>query len=94
MDVFGSGSPVGIAQIINTLGMVYTLMIFTYAIFSWFDHSSGFLNDIYRVLDKFVGPFVNLFRRILPTAGGLDFSPFIAIIIVQVVTQFLANTFG
>ncbi len=68
---------------------LYTLMILVWAIFSWFDHSRGILNDIYGVLDKFVGPYVRLFRRLIPSLGGIDLSPFIAFIVLQVVVQFL-----
>lgn len=74
---------------IDALGKFYCLLIFVWALFSWFNHSKGTLRSIYTILDKLVGPFVKLFRRFLPSFGGMDFSPLIAIIVVQVVVQAL-----
>ena len=72
-------------QVIN----IYGMMIFVWAIFSWFDHSRGILADIYRVLDTLVGPFVGLFKRFIPRVGGIDFSPFIAILLLQLIARLL-----
>ena len=78
-----------LASVLLQLINLYGLMIFIWAIFSWFDHSRGILADIYRVLDTLVGPFVGLFRRFIPTAGGIDFSPFIAILLLQLIARLL-----
>ena len=79
----------GLHNTINAVGMLYTIMIFVWALFSWFDHSKGFLRDMYNVLDKLVGPYVRLFRRFLPTFGSIDFSPFVALIVFQIFVQLL-----
>lgn len=76
---------------IQALATLYTLMILIWAIFSWFDHSRGVLNDVYGVLDKLVGPYVRFFRRFLPSLGGIDLSPFIAFIVLQIVVQVLVR---
>jgi len=76
-----------LVQLIN----LYGIMIFVWAIFSWFDHSRGILAEIYRVLDTLVGPFVGLFKRFIPSTGGIDFSPFIAILLLQLVSRLLIS---
>lgn len=83
--------PIGIANIIYSIVNFYVIIIIVWAILSWFRARGGFVNDIYQVLDKIVDPFVGLFRKIIPTAGGMDFSPFIAIILLQLVTRLLIS---
>ena len=47
----------------------------------------GLLQDIAAVLDRVCGPWRNLFRRFIPPMGGVDFSPVIAIIALQLVQR-------
>ncbi|MDH4140299.1 MAG: YggT family protein [Coriobacteriia bacterium] len=74
------------AYIVARLIDFYVLLIFAYVILSWF-RPSGALFDIYRTLALVCEPFIGVFRRILPMArvggAGLDFSPFIAILVLQ-----------
>ena len=46
----------------------------------------GLLQDIAAVLDSVCGPWLNLFRR-FPPMGGIDFSPVVAIIALQLVQR-------
>lgn len=70
----------------------YGILIFAYVIMSWFVRpgSGGLLGDIYGVLRQLCEPYVGLFRRILPPvmigSAGLDFSPLVALVVLQVVT--------
>jgi YggT family protein len=76
----------------STLGRVvdlYVVLIVVWALFSWFDHSKGLLRDIYKVLDAVVGPFMKLFKRVIPSFGGIDISPIIAIILLQLLRNLL-----
>jgi YggT family protein len=76
-----------IAGVLGALLNLYTLLVFVWVLFSWFDHSRGILNDIYTVLNTLVEPYVRIFRRFIPTMGGMDFSAFVALIVLQVVGQ-------
>ena len=82
-------SGISLTGILVQLLNFYGILIFVWAIFSWFDHSRGILADIYRVLDSIVGPFVGLFKRFIPPVAGIDFSPFIAILILQMLARFI-----
>ena len=44
----------------------------------------GFLRDICE-------PFLRIFRRVLPSFGGLDFSPILAIFTLQIVNSIVVN---
>ena len=44
----------------------------------------GFLRDICE-------PFLRIFRRVIPSFGGLDFSPILAIFTLQIVNSIVVN---
>ena len=71
---------------------VYMLVIFAYIITSWLRLPySIWLNRIQRFLYDVSEPYLRLFRRVLPSMGGLDFSPMLAIIVLLAV-RFLVNS--
>jgi len=76
-----------VASLLN----LYAFLILVYVILSWFvaGARSGALYDVYRALAAICEPYVGLFRRILPPvmigSGGLDLSPLIALIVLQLV---------
>ena len=49
------------------------------------------LYDVYRVLGSLVEPYLGLFRRFIPPMGGMDFSPLVAILVLQFVVRWLAS---
>jgi YggT family protein len=86
-----------IADFVIALTWVYTLLIFAY-ILTNLAFSAGLRIPYSRTSDAVIGflrdvcePYLRLFRRILPSIGGLDFSPIIAIIVLQVVGSLIAN---
>jgi len=60
----------------------YELCIFAYVLMSWF-RPTGFLFDIYRMLGQICEPFIGIFRRFVPIAGGFDVSPIVAILVLR-----------
>jgi uncharacterized protein YggT (Ycf19 family) len=86
-----------IADFVLALTWVYTLVIFAY-ILSSLAFTAGLRVAYSRTSDAILGflrdvcePYLRIFRRILPSFGGLDFSPIIGIIVLQVVGQLVAN---
>lgn len=76
-----TGSLVGIVQ---GIGQFYVVLIFVYTLMSWFP-VGGALFDVYRVLGSVCEPFIGIFRRFIPPVGGIDFSPWAALLAVQFV---------
>ena len=73
-----------------TLVNFYETLIVIYILMSWFPIREGSLiYDIGMVLQSLCEPYLSLFRRIIPPMGGLDFSPVIAILALNVVTRLL-----
>ena len=69
---------------------VYTLVIFAYIITSWLRLPySPWLNRFQRFLYDVSEPYLRLFRRILPSMGPLDLSPWIATIVLWILAEAL-----
>jgi uncharacterized protein YggT (Ycf19 family) len=67
--------------------VVYTLAIFAYILTSWLRLPySPTLNRVQRFLYDVCEPYLRLFRRVLPSFGGLDLSPMIATFVLWIVT--------
>ena len=52
---------------------------------------SPWLNRIQRFLHDVTEPYLRLFRRILPSMGPLDLSPWIAVIVLWLLAEVLIN---
>ena len=72
-----------IVNLVNNLFGLYFLLIIFYCFMSFFprvDRNSGILGAVTAVVE----PYLAIFRKIIPPAGGLDFSPIIALIALQI----------
>jgi YggT family protein len=80
---------------VQVFATVYTLIIFVYILSSWFRLPySPWLNRIQRFLHDVCEPYLRLFRRILPSMGPLDLSPWIAVIVLWLFAEVLINILG
>ena len=70
---------------------IYQLIILVECILSWFAPSmGGVVRDIYEALKRLTEPFLGIFRRAMPDTGiGIDFSPVIAIVILDILKRLL-----
>jgi len=80
-----------IADFISALIYVYTLLIIIHIVLQLL-LTAGLRPPYSRTGDAVLGflrevtePFLRIFRRMLPSFGGLDFSPIIAIIVLNVI---------
>ncbi len=69
--------------IINIAFRVLVYLIIARCILSFVRHDP--YQPIIRFIYDVTEPVMKPFRRIIPSAGGLDFSPFIAVLAVEVV---------
>jgi len=67
-------------QIIRVLFQAYTIIVFVDVLLTYFLPPD---NPIRTALDKLVEPLLNPIRRVIPAIGGLDFSPIVLIILLQ-----------
>jgi YggT family protein len=84
-----------VEKFISVFVTVYTLVIFAYIITSWLRLPySLWLNRIQRFLYDVSEPYLRLFRRILPSMGALDLSPWVATIVLWVLASALIRILG
>ena len=86
-----------LAGYVNAVILVYTLLIIAYILSSlyfafggripysrWSSALLGFLRDVTE-------PYLAIFRRFIPAIGPLDFSPIVAILVLQIVGGIVVN---
>jgi YggT family protein len=77
-------------RFVSAFALVYTLIIFAYILSSWVRMPySPWLNRIQRFLYDVTEPYLRLFRRILPSMGPLDLSPFVGTIVLWILASAL-----
>lgn len=84
-----------IAGYLSTVVYVYILLIIFYIVVQLL-FAAGLRPPYSRTTDAVLGflrdvcePFLRIFRRILPSFGGIDFSPIVAIIVLEVLNSIL-----
>jgi len=75
---------------VNVFIGVYALLVFVYVLTSWIKLPYS-LNPVQRFLYDVCEPYLRLWRRFLPSLGGLDFSPIIAFFALGVLDRVLLN---
>ena len=69
---------------------IYSYILIIRVLLTWFpnlDWSNPVLSNISAITD----PYLNLFRGIIPAIGGLDISPILAFIVLNVAESLLSN---
>lgn len=78
-------------ELFGILNLFLTILMFAIvarALISWFDR--GMQSPISQILIQITEPIIGPIRRVLPTAGMLDFSPIVAILVIFVLQRMLA----
>ncbi len=79
------------ANFINMLALLLTLLVFVYILSTWvFPPFHSFRRAIASIVEPMLAPI----RRVVPPIGMLDFSPFIFLILVQVLASILIGLLG
>ena len=86
-----------LVQIADLLLTILTWIIIVQVVLSWLlafnvlnVHSGGVRNFIVA-LDRLTAPLYRPIRRMLPDFGGIDFSPLVVLILIQVIKKLLAG---
>jgi len=68
-------------QLVSLIINVFVFAVFARAILSWFD--SGNYNSASSILQTLTEPLLGMCRKIIPDLGGIDLSPLVALVILQ-----------
>jgi YggT family protein len=80
---------VSVSYVVSIVIQLYSFTILIYIIMSWFVRStqSEAVIQVYEFLGTVCEPFIGVFRRFIPATGGLDFSPLIALVVLNYVIR-------
>lgn len=65
---------------------IYFVLLIARILLSWFPNLN-WGNPPLSFLSQVTDPYLNIFRSIIPPLGGMDFSPMLAIFVLQIASQ-------
>lgn len=84
-----------VASFVDNLFLVFIILIFAWIVIGWIVMFRGSLpyntplRTVTGFIEETVTPYINIFRRVVPTVGlgrmGLDLSPMVALIVLFIV---------
>ncbi|EHF01482.1 hypothetical protein HMPREF1008_01627 [Olsenella sp. oral taxon 809 str. F0356] len=76
--------------LIGRLLYAYQTLIVVEVVLSWLRMTQiPLVEDFYQALATIVEPYLGLFRRFLPPVGGVDFSPILALVVLQLAQRII-----
>ncbi len=66
-----------------TFLQIYLYLLLARVLLSWFPNIN-WMNPPFSILSQLTDPYLNLFRSIIPPLGGLDLSPILGFILLQI----------
>ena len=90
MSLFNLGDIDSLGGLIATLLNLLAIAVLVRALMSWFVRDPN--NPIVRVLDTITVPILQPLRQIMPRMGMMDFTPLVAIILLQVIASLVRNS--
>ena len=91
--IAGRGAGLEVVPLLALFGLLrlvisgLTLLVIVYAILSWVNANS----PIADVIDRLCAPLLRPWRRMIPLVGGIDLSPLVFLVVLQVIAIVLAN---
>ena len=74
--------------LVNYVSLAFSLLLIAYVILSYFMDP---YHPVRNTIDRMVNPILNPIRRVLPQTGMMDFSPLVALILVQILEFILRS---
>ena len=79
-----------ILQIASFLILIQAVVSLLLA-FNVVNRYNGFVAGLAQSLDAVTAPIYRPFRRVLPATGGIDWSPFVALVVIRIIEYVLGN---
>jgi YggT family protein len=79
-----------ILQSFTTFLQIYSFLLIARILLSWFQTQEWAFNII-SFLSPITDPYLNIFRSFIPPLGGLDLSPILAILALNLLQSFLVG---
>ncbi|MBD1834689.1 YggT family protein [Trichocoleus sp. FACHB-90] len=75
---------------ISTFLNIYVFLLIVRILLTWFP-TINWMNQLASTLSPITDPYLNIFRSIVPAMGGLDISPILAILLLQILAQLFGS---
>lgn len=75
--------------VVTILLNVFQLALFIRVVMSWFPLSSSAARSVMDVVVRITEPVLGPIRRALPSFGGIDISPIVAILLLSILVQLI-----
>jgi len=83
-----------LVYLVLSLLNIYSFVIFIYVLLSWLPTKTGILSEIDTFLGKICEPYLKIFRKFIPSIGGMvDISPIVALLVLQLVARLIVSIF-
>ncbi len=79
-----------LAELVRLIIRVLSLLILVRVILSWVP-GLGYGHPLVQIVHQITAPVLDPIRRVMPPVGGLDLSPIIAILLLQMVGNLLVG---
>lgn len=73
---------------LSTFVTFYSYLLIIRVLLTWFP-TVNWYNQPFAALSQITDPYLNLFRNIIPPLGGMDFSPILAFVALNIVGYLL-----
>lgn len=68
---------------------IYSFIILIYVIISWIPDLKR--NSFFYYISKIVDPYLDIFRKLNLRYGAIDFTPLLALIVLQIIKRIIFN---
>jgi len=95
--LMGNMSRIAVLPLVSLIGLAQlaisglTALLVVYAVLSWVPGANSMLFDL---IGRLAEPLVRPFRKLIPLIGGIDLSPLVAIVVLQVIAIALGSAMG
>jgi YggT family protein len=76
-------------QAVHAIALILTVLIIARALMSWVNPSAH--NPLVRWVHRLTEPLLAPIQSILPTPGGIDFSPLAVLLLIQLLERLIVN---
>ncbi|MDM9385520.1 YggT family protein [Chlorogloeopsis sp. ULAP01] len=76
-----------------TFIQIYSTLLIIRVLLSWFPNINWY-NQPFAALSQVTDPYLNIFRNIIPPLGGIDISPILAFLLLNIVGNLLYSLRG
>lgn len=77
-------------ETLRTFITIYSYLLIIRVLLTWFPQINWY-NQPFAGLSQITDPYLNLFRSIIPAVGGMDFSPILAFLVLNIIGELLNN---